>query len=248
MKRPWMPFYVADYLADTAHLRAAESGAYLHLIMHYWQHDGLPSDDRKLAAIARMTDAEWRRSRPTIVEFFGPNWRHKRIDKELAKAAAISCKRRASAMQRHCKTDAIAMQLDTHARATSQSQRKKEKEVPATNVAADVVGEDPRARLFRIGKTILVSFSVAEKRTGALIGHWLKQCDDPVGLLAAIEFARAQNVAEPIAYVSAVIKQGKSNGQGKQSLSELAFELATEVREREREAGIGRPDDPVGSD
>ena len=70
MNRPWMPLYVADYLADTAHLNATQSGAYLHLIMHYWQTGGLPANDEALARIARMTGAEWRNARPIIVPFF----------------------------------------------------------------------------------------------------------------------------------------------------------------------------------
>jgi hypothetical protein len=40
--RCWMPLWIADYLAVAGHLRALESGAYLHLIMHYWQRGGLP--------------------------------------------------------------------------------------------------------------------------------------------------------------------------------------------------------------
>lgn len=40
-RRPWMAFYVADYLADTLHLSATEHGAYLLLISHYWVHGGL---------------------------------------------------------------------------------------------------------------------------------------------------------------------------------------------------------------
>ena len=123
---------------------------------------------------------------------------------------------------------------------------KKEEDSEAV-ASADVVGEEPKARLFRIGKTILVSFGIAEKRTGALIGQWLKTRNDPAGLLAAIQFARDQNVAEPIAYISAVIAKEKSNGNGKQSLVDLAFELAEQARERERAAGIFRPPDIVGS-
>jgi uncharacterized protein YdaU (DUF1376 family) len=120
MNRPWMPLYVADYLADTAHLSAAEHGGYLLLIMHYWQTGGLPIDDAKLARIARMTTAEWRRTRDTIAPFFADEWRHKRIDTEIARATDISSKRRAAAEQRHSKphanADANAELLQTHAR------------------------------------------------------------------------------------------------------------------------------------
>lgn len=89
MNRPWMPWYIADYLADTAHLRAAQSGAYLHLIMHYWQRGGLPSENVQLAAIARMTDSEWKKARPIIEPFFQmPGWKHKRVEEELSKSLA----------------------------------------------------------------------------------------------------------------------------------------------------------------
>jgi uncharacterized protein YdaU (DUF1376 family) len=40
MSAPYMPLFVADYLADTAHLTAAEHGAYLMLVMNYWQRAG----------------------------------------------------------------------------------------------------------------------------------------------------------------------------------------------------------------
>jgi uncharacterized protein YdaU (DUF1376 family) len=117
-----MPLYVADYRADTAHLSAAQHGAYLLLIMHYWTTGCLPTDDAPLARIAGMTPSEWRKNRPVIAAFFSADWRHKRIDGELAKAADISGKRRAAAEQKHSKSDANARQVDPHARATSQPQ------------------------------------------------------------------------------------------------------------------------------
>ena len=84
-----MPLYVADYLADTGHLSAAEHGAYLLLIMHYWQNGGLPNEDRRLARIARMSAAEWDDARETLFDMFEDCWRHHRIDAELAAAAGI---------------------------------------------------------------------------------------------------------------------------------------------------------------
>jgi uncharacterized protein YdaU (DUF1376 family) len=86
MSRPWMPLYIDDYLGDTAHLRAAESGAYLHLIMHYWKHGLLPQEDSQLATIAKMSRREWARARVLIQPLFQVGWRHKRIEKELCDA------------------------------------------------------------------------------------------------------------------------------------------------------------------
>ncbi|MGX5801429.1 YdaU family protein [Bradyrhizobium sp. Arg314] len=82
----WMPLYVGDYRSNTAHLNAAQHGAYLLLIMHYWLRGGLPDDDGQLARIACMTPAEWRKNRATIRAFFGDGWRHGRVDEEIAKA------------------------------------------------------------------------------------------------------------------------------------------------------------------
>lgn len=108
MSPPWMPLYVADYLADTSHLSAAEHGAYMLLIMHYWQRGCLPSDDRVLSRIARMTAEEWHDSKPIIAEFFGEGWSHARIDGELSKAAALSEKAREKAAKRWHKPDDAA--------------------------------------------------------------------------------------------------------------------------------------------
>lgn len=119
MSRPWMPLHVADYLRDTRRLTAAQHGAYLLLIMEYWTVGNLPMDDASLARIACMLPNEWKRERATIAAFFTSEWRHKRIDKELARAADISSKRRAAAEQMHSKKDAIAEQeqsTSTHTR------------------------------------------------------------------------------------------------------------------------------------
>lgn len=112
--RAWMPLYIADYLADTGHLNAAEHGAYLMLIMHYWQKGSLPSDERLLARIGRMTPDQWAESRDVLAMLFGPDWTHKRIDAERVKADGIIAKRKAAAEARYANSkqgaDAVHVQ------------------------------------------------------------------------------------------------------------------------------------------
>lgn len=119
MTVPFMPFYIADYMADTSHLTTVEHGAYLLLIMNYWQRgQPLPNDDRKLARIAGIGPREWKRMRDTISEFFEiscSEWLHTRVESELAILRSKSLKKRngglARAKQMHSKCLADAQLL-----------------------------------------------------------------------------------------------------------------------------------------
>lgn len=106
--RAWMPLHIADYLADTGHLTATEHGAYLLLIMHYWQNGALPENERVIARIAKLSPEQWEESRDMLALLFGPGWKHKRIDAELAKADDIIEKRRSAASSRHSKSKSTA--------------------------------------------------------------------------------------------------------------------------------------------
>jgi uncharacterized protein YdaU (DUF1376 family) len=129
MSRPWMPFYIADYRKDTAHLSTVQHGAYLLLIMHYWATGGLPNDDEQLSRIACLSVSKWKRIRPIIESFFDQGWQHKRINQELAKAADISNKRKIAADKKHQKrsedahANAPANAELLHTQSQSQSQR-----------------------------------------------------------------------------------------------------------------------------
>lgn len=87
MSSPFMPLYVGDYLSDTAHLTAEEHGAYLLLIMAYWQSGRpLPSDPKRLAIIARIPNERWTDVERTLEQFFDvtpTEWKHERIETEL---------------------------------------------------------------------------------------------------------------------------------------------------------------------
>ena len=97
---PYMPLYIADYLADTAHLTTEESGAYMLLIMTYWQRGKpLPADPVRLANIARLPNERWTDVQRTLSEFFileDGMWTHKRIEAELSKFRDKSAKAKAA--------------------------------------------------------------------------------------------------------------------------------------------------------
>lgn len=89
MSAPFMPLYIADYLADTTHLTRSEHGAYMLLLMAMWRAGGkLPSSDDKLSRLAKCTADEWSDMRDVIMEFFkrrGATITHKRLSEEYAK-------------------------------------------------------------------------------------------------------------------------------------------------------------------
>ncbi|MFG1302697.1 DUF1376 domain-containing protein [Xanthobacter autotrophicus] len=131
MSHAWMPLAIDDYLADTRHLTTLEHGAYLLLIMRYWQKAGLPNDDRMVQRIAGLNDEQWAESRDVIASFFDAGWGHPRIDAELEKAADIINKRRSAANRRHngTKHDANA----EHMHSTCSDTRVPPK--PSTNIS-----------------------------------------------------------------------------------------------------------------
>lgn len=105
---PYIQLYVSDYLADTAHLSAAQHGAYLLLIFNYWQRgQALSNTNDRLANVARMSNDEWAANKEALAEFFlvdGDTWSHARIDADLKavtnKSLKASAAGHASAVKR----------------------------------------------------------------------------------------------------------------------------------------------------
>lgn len=92
MSRPWFPFYVGDYVRDTARLTTEAHGAYLLLMLDYWVNGAPPDDDDTLATITKLPVTIWRKRRPMLIKFFKVKdgvWTHSRIEKEKAKAEEV---------------------------------------------------------------------------------------------------------------------------------------------------------------
>ncbi|WP_213072535.1 DUF1376 domain-containing protein [Acinetobacter tianfuensis] len=92
----WMPFYIADYLADTTRLNTEQHGAYMLLIMDYWRNGAPPDDDSVLANITKLTPSVWRKHRAALSKLFNiveGEWVHKRIEREINNATENKSKK-----------------------------------------------------------------------------------------------------------------------------------------------------------
>lgn len=82
----WMKLYIGDELSNTSHMTPAEFGSYVYLKMHYWRFGCLPTDDERLARIAKVSPEQWRDIRPSIGPLFEENWRCSKLEAQRAEA------------------------------------------------------------------------------------------------------------------------------------------------------------------
>lgn len=194
---PFMPLYVADYLADAAHLSTTEHGAYLLLIMTYWQRgEPLPDDDKKLARICRVGPREWARMKPTISEFFeiaDGDWFHSRVQTELQNVRANSLKKRkaglARAKQMHSNSSAPAQLSDTDTDTVTK----------VTGASADSDKEFWASARAYLGPS-----------KGSLIGKWLRDYGK-AETAKAITAAQIERAVDPVPYIERVLRGRKSS-------------------------------------
>jgi uncharacterized protein YdaU (DUF1376 family) len=193
---PFMPLYVADYMADAAHLSTLEHGAYLLLIMTYWQRgEALPDDDKKLARIARLDARTWARVKPQICDFFttGDNkWLHNRVERELSNVRAKSLKKRegglARAKQMHSTRLAPAKLTDTDTYTVAK----------ATDAGAS------SDKLFWDNAKAFIGGS----NPGGLVGKWIKDHGKQT-TAEAITAAQLERPADPKGYVAGILRKSK---------------------------------------
>lgn len=124
---PYMQLYVSDYLADTAHLTAQQHGAYMLLLMNYWQRGkALDNSNERLSHVARLTPDEWAEAKPTLEEFFiveGNLWTHARVEDDLLKIREKSAKASFAG-----KRSVVARELNTRSTNAEQSLNHKEED------------------------------------------------------------------------------------------------------------------------
>ena len=260
MSPPWMPLYIADYRADSAHLNAAEHGAYLNLIMHYWTTGGLPDDDRQLARIACMTARQWGRARPTIQAFFHDGWEHGRIKRELKRLQKVSLQyqKKASHAARkrwNIKDGAMLGAFPKHASSMGTTTTVEEANASSTPKEAKSASLGARKRATRLSAEWWPSL----ENVNYAIGKGLNQQRINVEAEKFRNYwiAKSGTGATKLDWdatwqnwiLNACERNGApGNGPTGESLSDRAFQLAERARSAERARGVDRPAKPVRSD
>lgn len=82
-----MPIYIGDYLSDTSELTAEEHGAYLLLLMHYWQKQGVIGSD--IERLSRVCKTDVKTCSFILGYYFSledGNYKNKRADEEIGNA------------------------------------------------------------------------------------------------------------------------------------------------------------------
>lgn len=92
MSLAWFPFNIKDFLANTKRLNTEAKGAYLLLMLDYYeQGQPPPDDDAVLATIAELPLEAWQRHRKVLAPLFRIEegfWRHDRIERERLEAGS----------------------------------------------------------------------------------------------------------------------------------------------------------------
>lgn len=134
---PIMQFSTDAFIADTVHLDAAATGAYLMLLLCAWRSENctLPDDDKKLARMARCDTKTWRRIRDDVMAFWDLHdgqWSQKRLLKERRRADDLRKERSRAAKVKWLKYnkpgDASAEQLQCKGNANQEPRTRKEKD------------------------------------------------------------------------------------------------------------------------
>lgn len=167
MKRPWMPFYPADFQLDTLNLKVDEIGVYITMLCLAWHRgDGsVPGDmDELKSTIQRLIrdfhGLTFNRIVPKLLaryfEYREGKYYQKRVEKELRKAEEISKKQSRISKERWSKSieinnlsNANASVVALPVQSQSQLQLQRKKDSTADAVLSKYAFEDGIIRLNR---------------------------------------------------------------------------------------------------
>jgi uncharacterized phage protein (TIGR02220 family) len=159
--KPFMKLYISDYLTDTYDLTTLEHGAYLLLIMHYFQTGkSLPDNKTKLARICKLSVQKFSKVESALKDFFficDGQWFHKRIEKELDEMSKKSDTARVSAMHRWSNDGSNSNKKDDANAMRTQCERNANAMLTDTDTDTDTESDKETERTLMSGKPDVAS-------------------------------------------------------------------------------------------
>lgn len=249
MSMPFLPLYVTDYEADTAHLSLEEDGIYMRLLRLCWRTPGcsIPTDPAWITRMLRITEDQFERhAKPVLGEFFvakGGRYTQPRLLREHDKATR-TCHARKESGSRGGKAKALKSREIDPSKPSSKTvanlyhlEPDIELYIPNTNVfgseaaveqvsvAVEDAVEEPVEDLSRIlwGRWVrwMIECGVAERAARSMIGKWRKVTDD-MTICRAFEDAQREGVVDPIPWMRVRLEKPVVD------LNKIAMELGNE--------------------
>jgi uncharacterized protein YdaU (DUF1376 family) len=194
---PALPLFTDAFIADTTHLTAAQTGAYLMLLMCAWRSPDckLPDDDDILCRYARMDKRNWVKNKNVIMQFWKKDesgfWCQGRLLDERKYVDSVRNKNvqagKASALKR------------LNRGSTTVATKPQPKSNPHTHTYTLSKDKDSaKAALWKLCRDYL-----GEKKMG-LVGKWVKEHGEERVFSAVLE-AQKNEVADPPAYITKML-------------------------------------------
>ncbi len=229
-KLPYMPLYVDDYEAATAHLTLEEDGIYNRLLRLCWRTSGcsVPDDPSWIARRMRVDlDTYHRLVEPIIKEFFGrANGRvsQRRQRAEYQKANEVSRKRSEAGKKGGRPHKPLKTKETGESRV--KANRKQNESIhnhshKESSVSKDTGGSPPEdeknegvektltEHIFGSGLRFLCKSGITEKNARSTLGMWRKKHGDE-RLLAALGRAQREGALDPVAFCEGVFRTAGS--------------------------------------
>lgn len=227
MSIPYLPLFVTDYEADTAHLSIAEDGAYMRLLRLQWRTPGctLPDDPAWIQRRCRASDDEWKTLfAPILSEYF------KRRNGRILQARLmrewerinVTSKKRSDAGRKGGRPAKALKKKETDESPVKANEKHLELELELdsnsdTSYRAETADppkqeiRDPSQVIFTDCLAVLTAAGVNAKHARSVLGRWRKVHGD-AAVIAATGQAKREGAIDPVAFITGCLKFQRSQG------------------------------------
>lgn len=219
MSLPYLPLYIDDYEADTAHLTLLEDGAYNRLLRLCWRTPGcrLPAHEAWIFRKLRATsEAEQAAIRSVIAEFF-KTARGKIFSPRLLKVyvqISVSHQKRKEAGKTGGSAKSRKTKETEPSNATAILKQPEPEPEPISNSDTDVSGEvaeqDFAKQVFDRAVSFLGRYGAKEKDARSFVGR-LRKTNSDSQIFEAFSACSKSGVVDPIPWLVAKLNRPKTD-------------------------------------